>query len=29
MPLGAARFGLQAGETGVEVQYLVVAGGGG
>ena len=29
MPLGATRFGFQVGETGVEVQYLVVAGGGG
>ena len=29
MPLGAARFGLQAGDTTVEVSYLVLAGGAG
>ena len=29
MPLGAARFGLQAGDTDVEVEYLIVSGGAG
>ena len=29
MPLGAARFGFQAGGTPLEVSYLVIAGGGG
>ena len=29
MPLGATRFGFQAGDTEIDVQSLVIAGGGG
>ena len=28
MPLGATRFGFQAGDTEIDVSYLVIAGGG-